>query len=217
MGKLIDLTGRRFGRLVVMEREQHRKSKGIAWVCMCDCGKKTIVTSDKLKNGHTKSCGCLWLETIKQSNRKHGQTETKLYRVWRGIISRTCNPSSTNYANYGGRGITICEEWRKSFETFCEWAVQNGYAEGLSIDRIDNDMGYYPQNCRFITMKEQSKNTRRNRYLEFNGMRMTESDWADSLGIRRETLCFRLKSGWSIERALTTPVRPKKKNSKDTL
>jgi len=209
MSKRIDLTGQRFGRLVVIDviKEKGKRKK---LRCRCQCGKMVEVSEDKLKSGHTKSCGCLWIETIKERNSTHGKTKTKLYGIWQSMINRTTNENVWNFKNYGGRGITICEEWKRNFISFYEWAMKNGYKEGLSIDRKNNNKGYSPDNCRWATAKEQGSNTRRNVYITYKNETLTEAQWADRMGLSRSTLCYRLKAGWSVEDALETPVKGNK-------
>lgn len=152
--RFVDLTGKRYGKLIVLERSNDGK-RIIRWVCRCDCGNETIVQGGNLKNGHTQSCGC----KISESNTKHGQWGTKLYNVYHGMKQRCYNPKASNYRYYGGRGITICDEWQK-YEPFHEWAMGNGYEEGLSIDRIDNDGNYEPSNCRWEEPTTQTINQR---------------------------------------------------------
>ncbi len=209
MSKRIDLTGQKFGRLVVIEvvKEKGKRKK---LMCRCQCGKVVEVSEDKLKSGHTKSCGCLWIETIKERNSTHGKTKTKLYSIWNAMINRTTNKNVWNFKNYGERGITVCEEWKRNFISFYEWAMKNGYKEGLSIERKNNNKGYSPDNCRWATAKEQGNNTRRNVSITYKNETLTEAQWADRMGLNRSTLCYRLKAGWSIEDALETPVRKKK-------
>lgn len=210
MAKLIDLTGQRFGRLVVLERAAHAKGERVRWRCKCDCGKVTIVLSDKLRCGETRSCGCLQKEIVSRYNTKHKKCDEKLYRIWNDIKQRTGNKNNPRYADYGARGITVCAEWQNDFLAFRTWALTHGYQEGLSIDRIDNDKGYSPDNCRWTTDIQQANNKRNNHIVTYQGKSLTLAEWAKELNISYTALKQRInKLGWSIERALTTPVRKK--------
>lgn len=137
---------------------------------------------------------------------RHGQFGTRIYRIWNGIKSRCQNKNAKDYERYGGRGIAVCEEWQ-AFEPFYEWAMANGYRDDLSIDRIDNDGNYCPENCRWTTVRKQSRNRRSNRILEYNGVKKCLSEWDESVGAKtRGVVRQRLVRGWSIEKAVTTPV-----------
>lgn len=198
MTKKIDLTGRKFGKLTVI-REDGRKGKDLLWLCKCDCGKYTTVFGNNLRRGHTKSCGCLQI--------KHKGTGSRLYTIWQHIKQRTCDKKHAAYYRYGGRGITICDEWKNSFEAFRDWALENGYSDSLSIDRIDNDKGYFPENCRWVDVKAQSNNRSSCHLLTYNGETHNVTQWAEKLGMNPITLESRILNGWSVEKALTTPVR----------
>lgn len=168
MPNFIDLTGQRFGAVVVLDRAENSTKNEVMWRCRCDCGKEFTTRARSLRGGETHSCGCLRLtrmiEGSKRANTKHGGAPhrgyEKLYNVWLRMKGRCNNPKATNYKYYGGRGITVCDEWKNSYAAFREWALANGYKDGLSIDRIDVNGNYTPDNCRWITMAEQQKNKR---------------------------------------------------------
>lgn len=161
MGKLIDLTGQRFGRLVVAGRANNDNQGKPQWQCQCDCGQFVIVRGEKLRYGLTQSCGCLHNEQLGERRLTHGGRRTRLYTIWNDMKQRCYNVRATNYKNYGGRGIRVCAEWRDDFGAFQQWALSHGYADDLSIDRIDNDKGYAPDNCRWATDYEQAHNKRK--------------------------------------------------------
>lgn len=197
MPKALDLTGKRFGKLTVLSQAGKDKYGCIMWECLCDCGNTTNVVGAKLKIGHVKSCGCLSKDVHVHT---HNMPNTRLYRIWRAIKTRCLNPKFWAYSIYGGRGITVCGEWRESFEAFRDWALANGYRDDLSIDRIDPNGNYCPENCRWITAKEQVNNTRKNCLYEFDGKSHTLAEWSELLGINYRTLHSRIhKLGWSIE------------------
>lgn len=200
--------GRRFGRLVVVgiRRERRGKRDMIVAQCRCDCGSEKDVLWQHLADGSTKSCKCLNRERVAESSRayatKHGGYGTRLYRIWRNMKTRCYYQRCDFYANYGGRGIEVCPEWRGDFAAFREWALSHGYADNLSIDRIDNNRGYSPDNCRWADALAQGNNLRTNHLLTAAGQTHTLSEWARLTGISRNTISDRLRRGWSVGRAL---------------
>lgn len=188
MSKLQDLTGQRFGMLTVIERAEN-KSGRTAWKCQCDCGKTSNVLAVNLVRGYTKSCGC---NVYKDRNKKHGMSKTRVYKIWKSIHFRCNNPNSNSYKNYGGRGITVCKEW-DTFEEFYKWALNNGYSDELTIDRINNDKGYSPDNCRWADLHTQARNRRNTIYLEHDGVTKPLADWCDLLNMPYKTIFARYK------------------------
>lgn len=181
-----DETGNRYGRLTVMGFDGVNKYGNALWRCRCDCGNETILPGRSLRSGNTKSCGCLSRDNstdrIVTLNTTHGKTHDPLFKRWTSMLTRCENPNATNYEDYGGRGISVCEEWH-DFQTFYDWAMTSGYAPGLSIDRIDNSKGYSPDNCRWATYREQARNRRSTRLIEYHGETLCLSEWARKFGV----------------------------------
>jgi len=200
MGKLIDLTGQKFGRLTVIKRNANDKKWNAQWICKCDCGKEIIMIANHLKRGVAKSCGCVERNT--SPHRTHGMTNTRLYSIWRNMKTRCYNKKSQDCKYYGGLGITICQEWLEDFEKFYNWAYNNGYNENLSIDRIDNTKGYSPDNCRWETKIIQSQNRRNVYFITYNGKTQILKEWANEIGITPVALMYRIKK-YGEEKALS--------------
>lgn len=211
MTKFQDLTGLKFGRLIVLKLafKKQRNKKGVRcyWLCKCECGNTVNVLTDALKSGHTKSCGCLGKEKRLEANITHNFSNNRLYNIWSGMKSRCFNKNNKQYKNYGGRGISICNEWENSFIEFYNWAVNNGYKENLTIDRIDVNGNYCPENCRWATSKEQARNTRKNHTITYNGETHCIAEWAEILDIKYSTLTERVRKNWSIEDKFQKPVK----------
>jgi hypothetical protein len=186
MRKLVnDLTGKRFGRLTVIGVEDNGK-RHTYYACQCDCGNVKVIRADALIGGCTVSCGCKKKEQDRvnlTANHSHKMSGTRLYNIWVGLKGRCNNPNDARYDRYGGRGISVCEEWDKSFQSFYDWAISNGYSDELTIDRIDNDGNYEPSNCKWSTTAEQARNTRRNVYIKYNGEVYIITDLSKKLGI----------------------------------
>ena len=204
-----DLIGRKFGRLTVLERYPEKKKGYIQWVCECQCGNIIVVRSDLLKSGNTRSCGCLAKEIHSMRCRElgltratHKKSNTRLYKIYANMKDRCYNKNNHAYKDYGLRGITICKEWLESFNAFYEWAINNGYGDNLTIDRKNNNSGYSPNNCRWITRTEQSLNTRHNKFITYNNKTQTLKEWTDELGLSYSKIWKRLYRGWCFERAI---------------
>lgn len=203
MSKSNNLVGRKFGKLLVIKRVENNKHNQAMWECLCECGNRSFASSASLVSGNTKSCGCLRKEITQKRSQTHGKRESRLYTIWAGIKNRCYCKTASNYKYYGGRGITVCDEWLHDFQAFYDWAMANGYDDSLTIDRIDVNGNYEPSNCRWITQKAQMNNYSRNRLITYNGKTQTMSQWADELGIKYDTLESRLnRLKWSIERAM---------------
>lgn len=160
MGKFKDLTGQRFEKLCIICRAENTRRGTAQWLCQCDCGNRIVVRGDQIRNGHSQSCGCLQKEITIKNFTIHGKRNTRLYTIWDNMKRRCGNESATEYENYGGRGIFVDDIWINDFQAFYDWSMANGYADDLTIDRIDNDKGYSPDNCKWSTISEQSKNKR---------------------------------------------------------
>ena len=198
MANFIDLTGQRFKKLLVIEFIC-RKNNHSLFKCKCDCGNETIVTSNNLRRNHTTSCGCLSVEKIIERSTTHNLRKHPLYVSWIGMRNRCYYKNHNRFKNYGARGIQVFGEWRKDFNNFYNWAINNGWENGLSIDRIDNDKDYCPENCKFSTSKQQSRNRTSNVRLTINGETRILIEWAELLNIKYETLRRKIKKGCNLE------------------
>lgn len=204
--RLENLIGQKFGRLVVISRaSDNRYTK---WHCKCECGNECDVLANNLKKGHTQSCGCFREETRIANKLEHGYTGTRIYDVWCKIKGRCYQINNPSYIRYGGRGIVMCDEWRDNPVSFIEWAYANGYDENAkygetTIDRIDNNKGYSPDNCRIANETVQSNNRRTNRRITYNGETHTVAEWARILNVNRQTLLTGLNDGRTIEFYMT--------------
>lgn len=193
-----DLTGKRFGRLTVLESSGKSSNGKYQWNCKCDCGNYIIVKGNSLTTGHTKSCGCLGRESKVEVNTTHGLRNHPLYGVWLNVKGRCCNPNNSHYKYYGDKGITVCDEWRDDFKSFYDWMINNGYHKGMSIDRIDNSLGYSPDNCRVIPLSAQSSNRTTNYKIPYNDSFYTVAELSRLLNVKSSTLYSRLRRNGKI-------------------
>ena len=191
MSGLIDLTGQKFGRLTVITQGGKNQHGKIVWYCMCDCGQSGRVVGQSLRAGKTMSCGCLRAEVTAKASTTHGMSGTKALNIWKNMLRRCNDPNNPGYKHYGGRGIRVCKRWQ-SFSNF--YADMGDPPTGLSIDRIDNNKGYSPDNCRWATNKQQTKNKRTSR--SFRGISIKE--WSETLDVPYTTLIGRLNRGGTI-------------------
>ena len=207
MSKKIDLAGKEIGSLMVLEPAKTRVSpcgsKKAYWLCQCKrCGQKKEVAASSLIAGVVTSCGCIRRETTSHLNKSHGKSKTRLYRIWGAMKTRCYNENFWEFQNYGGRGIKLCDEWENNFEAFEKWALNNGYSDELTIDRIDNSKGYEPSNCRWIPKEAQSKNRRYTIYITAFGDTLTAAQWAEKTGIPYSTIVYRYHRGLPPEEIL---------------
>lgn len=201
--------GQKFNDLTVV-RAEHTPPNW-KWVCKCKCGNEKLYSPYKVITGHTKSCGCAKVERCHEMTRKyrikHGGNGERLHRIWCGMKQRCNNPDSKDYVDWGRRGVKVCEEWQKDYSVFREWALSNGYREDLTIDRIDVNGNYEPNNCRWIALEQQNRNKRNSVYVEFNGERKLLIEFCEELGLNYYTVYGRINQhGWSVEEALSIPI-----------
>ena len=214
--KRVDLTGKKFGRLTVIEkREPNKKRKTSMWLCRCECGNEKIIASHDLKHG-TLSCGCMLKENREsfknkyRNGKKINAKNTRILRIYNHMKQRCYNSNNSSYKNYGGRGITICKEWLENYYEFEKWSLENGYEDTLTIDRIDTNKGYSPKNCRWATYKQQANNERTNHILEIDGIKHTVQEWSEIYKIKPNTIIYRIKRGWNVKRAVKEPVKSRR-------
>lgn len=204
---LKDLTGKTFGRLTVVARAPDAVSASgrhrVMWSCNCECGNHVVVYGDNLNKGVTRSCGCLRTEMLSERRASHRQSNTLLYGVWHAMRNRCYRKADQYYHRYGGRGIYICDEWKDDYSEFAKWASETGYRHGLSIDRIDNDGPYSPENCRWTDRRTQANNRSSNRILTSNGESHNVTEWAKILNVDPKKLFSRIYIGWDDESVLS--------------
>jgi hypothetical protein len=204
MGQLIDLTGQRFGRLTVIKKHGINKHRQVQWLCQCDCGNLCTPLGMCLRKNNTRSCGCLAKKSIALVNYKHGMAKTPIYRIWRSMMQRCYDINSHSYKNYGGRGIFVCKSWH-DFEKFYE--DMRDRPKGKSLERLNNNVLYAPENVIWANNIQQANNRRSNVILEYQGRKQTMQQWSDEVGLKIQTVWARLKRGWTVERALTEKVK----------
>jgi len=198
----LDLTGRVFGRWTVIEESGRDKGGSVRWLCRCVCGTEKTVSGASLTHGRSTSCGCLARELTAERSRTHGQIHTRFYKIWANMIGRATCPTNSEWPNYGGRGITVCPEWQ-SFEAFAR-DMGPAYRDGLTLERVDVDGSYSPENCTWATRKEQARNKRTTIRVEFRGTTKPLAEWCELLGLNYRTTYYRIhRHGWSVDRALS--------------
>ena len=203
--KKLDLFGKRFGRLTVQNEYKVENGKVYFW-CKCDCGNSLYVLGTYLRNGNTKSCGCLEKEKFHKLITKHNKCYTRIYRIYHGMITRCFNKNAPQYKGYGMQGITVCDKWKNSFEEFYKWSMENGYSDSLTIDRINVFGNYEPSNCRWISKREQQFNKKNTKYITVNGSTKNAYEWEKITGIKAEIIDNRVRKGKSGN-DLFAPVR----------
>lgn len=205
MPKANDLAGKRFGRLTVVSRAANNHRGQTMWNCVCDCGIEKAVLGYNLTKGLTKSCGCYHQDRLIADKTTHGDSHSRLHSIWTNMKTRCTNQNTRSYKDYGGRGITVCDEWANDYSTFKAWALKSGYEDKLTIERIDNNKGYFPQNCCWVTHSEQATNKRNLRKLTYNGETHSLAEWGRITGLGASTIRARIdRRGWTIQAALST-------------
>jgi len=199
--------GNKYGRLTPVKAVPNKSGRS-AWECVCECGNRKVVLSQDLKSGHILSCGCFLKERRMVNTRRHGATAggkaTTEYHAWLSMVKRCTCPKNKSYRNYGGRGIKVCERW-SDFVNFL--ADMGKKPDGLTLERIDNNKGYSPENCKWATLKEQARNRRITTFMTHDGVTRSRPEWAEIMGITNSTIRSRMEKGWSVHRALTEPVQ----------
>lgn len=214
MGKLIDITGNKFGRLTAIKRVGTNNDRRPMWLFKCDCGNQHTVNSKDVISGHSSSCGCLQRELLSKRNYRHGKSTSKEYSIWAGVTQRVKFGNSLNRKYYLEKGITMCDRWSSDRpDGFTNFLSDMGPIPSSEhqIDRIDPNGNYEPSNCRWVTRTEQMNNTTQNVNLTFDGVTMTQEQWGRKTGLGGTTICKRLKRGWTIEKALNTPLGAEKR------
>ena len=212
MSKLINLIGQTFNRLTVINRTKNSKSGQTKWKCQCKCGNITIVSGSDLRIGHTKSCGCFRIECTIKKNLTHGMRHSSEYGAWNNMITRCYDPSNKGFKHYGGRGIKVCKEWRKSFSNFYKH-IGNKPSPEYSIERINNNGNYAFGNVKWATRIEQANNNRHNHFIIINGWNFTIAQWARFVGSNPLIICSRIHRGWPPTKAIFQPIKHQRSSS----
>lgn len=204
-----EMIGKKFNMLTVMEQCESRSKGKRYWLCKCDCGNTAVVNTSNLCSGQVKSCGCI---ANRPNNTSHGMSKTVIYQRWISMRARCKNEKTNSFKNYGGKGIKVCTEWEESFEIFMKWSMENGFQEDLTLDRIDPNGNYCPENCRWISIKEQENNRTDNVRYQYKGRELTIPQLSEIYGINKQTLFWRVrKKGMSIAEAIETPIDTSRK------
>lgn len=212
MSKVIDLTGKTFSRLTVLRRNGSDVKGKAVWTCVCTCGNTVYVDGARLRNGKVRSCGCLRHEPYAAT---HHMSKTRLYSIWANMRNRCKRENVKSYKDYGARGIKVCDEWDSSFESFRDWALQNGYDDSLTIERKNHEQDYCPENCCFVAKSEQANNRRTCIEIEYLGKTQNLMQWCDELGLNYKRIYNRMKKlGMPFEEAISKPVQTTKRNKK---
>ena len=202
-----NLKGKRFGEWTVLDLSGKNKYNQRLWKCKCSCGEIAEVTSGVLLGGYSRSCRDCAYKKKGENQKTHGMSRNRIYKIYQGVLNRCNNKNNYSFEHYGGRGIMVCDKWsgEHGFENFYKWAIENEYSEELTIDRIDVNGNYEPDNCRWVDMKAQANNRRNNVSIMYNGKNQTLAQWSEELGINFYTLYARIeKNNWDVERAFTT-------------
>lgn len=192
----MDIIGKKYNKLTCVKKDENKDKR--YYIFRCDCGNEKSIIASNVIGGYSTSCGCV---KLKGNNTKHGGKGTRLYHIWKSMRERCNNPNTNRHHIYHDRGIRICKEW-DDFSVFREWALSNGYNETLTIDRINGNLGYHPDNCRWATYTEQANNSSNAKMITYNGKTQSQSEWGRELGINHSTISDRAKKGWSVERVL---------------
>lgn len=202
--------GKKYGKLIIIDFEKHKRKTGYDcwyWLCKCECGNIKLLYPAEVKNGKIKSCGCYKDNLAKLRMSKHNQSTSRLYHCWQDMKARCYRKTHHKYLLYGNRDIRVCDEWLNNYDNFSEWALNNGYSNDLTLDRINVNGNYCPENCRWATPLQQSQNRRNTKKIIVDGVEMLLTDACKKFNISYYSVYGRLKSGWDIEKALTTKVK----------